>query len=45
MSDNDPLPLAPFNAAALTADDPPQDDLPQEPGSVIEDGSEPMEEQ
>ncbi|WP_276615400.1 hypothetical protein [Nonomuraea basaltis] len=39
MPEHEALPLAPYNAAALTAGDPPQDEVPQEPGSVVEDES------
>ncbi|MFI7709103.1 hypothetical protein [Nonomuraea sp. NPDC049480] len=44
MPEHEALPLAPYNAAALTDDDPLQPDVPQEPGSVVEDESGPVEE-
>ncbi|MDF5756673.1 hypothetical protein [Spongiactinospora sp. TRM90649] len=36
----DDLPPLPYGGAGLIGDDPSQDDLPQEPGSAVEDESE-----
>lgn len=37
VNDEDPLPPRPWHDADVTADDPDQSDVPQEPGSVVDD--------